>query len=85
MSRFIAKFRRILRPTEELISPAQLQRSLKLNTIAGTIGISWFFMLSPTGNGVTGNMINVFFKNHLGGSASDLGLLVAFVNLTAVL
>jgi len=85
MSRFLKNFRKMLHPTEELISPAQLQRSLKLNTIAGTIGISWFFMLSPTGNGVTGNMINVFFKNHLGGSASDLGLLVAFVNLTAVL
>jgi len=85
LSQFSANFRRHFKPVEASISPAQLQRSLKMNTLAGTIGISWFFMLSPIGNGVTGNMINVFFKNYLGGSASNLGLLVAFVNLTAVL
>lgn len=72
-------------PSTTPISPVQLERSLRMNTLAGAFGISWFFMLSPIANGVTGNMVNVFFKNHLGGSASDLGLLVAFVNLTAVL
>jgi hypothetical protein len=80
-----SKFFSLFQPYSQEISPGQLKRSLKLNTLGGAFGISWFFLLSPIANGVTGNMVNVFFKNHLGGSASALGMLVAFVNLTAVL
>jgi predicted MFS family arabinose efflux permease len=80
-----SKFISLFKPYSQEISPSQLKRSLTLNTIGGAFGISWFFLLSPIANGVTGNMVNVFFKNHLGGSASALGMLVAFVNLTAVL
>lgn len=85
VSTTFARFSSLFKPYSQEISPSQLQRSLTLNTLGGAFGISWFFLLSPMANGVTGNMVNVFFKNHLGGSASALGMLVAFVNLTAVL
>jgi HEAT repeat protein len=59
------------------ITPSRLRRAINMNILAGAGGIAWYAVCSPQA------VLNVFFKNHLGGSASELGLLVALTQLAA--
>ena len=63
---------------EPVISPARLHQALRLNILAGTMGVSWYVVCGP------GNLMNVFFKTHLGATPFQLGLLVALMQLGAV-
>ncbi len=60
------------------ISQERLNRALTLNIIAGSSGTIWMTTASPQ------PIFNVFFMNHLGASSTQLGLLVAIAQLTAV-
>jgi len=59
------------------ITPSRLRRAINMNILAGAGGIAWYAVCSPQA------VLNVFFKNHLGGSAGELGILVALTQLAA--
>ncbi len=59
------------------ITPSRLRRAINMNILAGAGGIAWYAVCSHQA------VLNVFLKNHLGGSASALGLLVALTQLAA--
>ncbi|HVO38706.1 MAG TPA: MFS transporter [Spirochaetia bacterium] len=61
------------------LTPARIRRAMNLNIILGSSGILWLTIIAP------GTIMNVFFKNQLGASAGDLGLLVASTQLATVL
>ncbi len=60
------------------ISQERLNRAMTLNIVAGSGGTIWMTVASPQ------PIFNVFFMNHLGASATQLGILVAIAQLTAV-
>ncbi|MBN1543820.1 MFS transporter [candidate division KSB1 bacterium] len=66
-------FLNYFRPVDRPISVSRLQRSMRISIIAGAIGIPWVATFLP------GYILNVFFKNHLGGTAFQLGLMVALI------
>ena len=65
-------------PVSRPLSSSRLQRSMRISIIAGAIGIPWIATFLP------GYILNVFFKNHLGGSAFQLGLMVALIYFSNV-
>lgn len=60
------------------LSQAALRRAMNLNIVAGCMGISWYVVCAP------GNLLNVFFKNHLGATPFQLGLLTALMQTAAI-
>ena len=71
--------RNSFRPVARPISASRLQRSMRISIIAGSIGIPWVLTFLP------GYILNVFFKNHLGGTAFQLGLMVALIYISNLL
>ena len=53
------------------ITPSRLRRAMNLNIAVGAMGMAWYAVCSAQ------QIMQVFFKNHLGASDSELGLLVA--------
>ncbi len=53
------------------ITPSRLRRALQLNIAVGIGGSTWYAVCAPQA------IFQVFFRNHLGGSDSQLGLLSA--------
>ena len=60
------------------ITPSRLRRAMTLNIFVGAMGMAWFVVCSPQ------QILNVFFKNELGASASQLGWMVALIQLACV-
>ncbi len=61
-----------------VVTPAGLRRAMNLNIAAGSLGIAWYVVCGPQ------NILNVLVMNWLGGSASELGLLVALMQFAGV-
>lgn len=59
------------------ITPSRLRRAMRLNIAVGIGGMAFMTVCGPL------HIMQVFFKNHLGASASQLGLLVTLVRLAA--
>lgn len=62
--------------SDTTLSASVLSRSMTISIVAGSVGMMWLTTFMP------GNILNVFFKNHLGGSAFALGVLVALVHFS---
>ncbi len=60
------------------ISPTQQRRAMDINVIAASLGSMWGSVIAPQ------VVMNVFFKNLLGASARELGVLVAATQFTGV-
>jgi len=60
------------------ITPKQLNKAIKLNILTGCLATVWGIVCSPQ------PLFNVFVINHLGASASTLGLLVALLQLSGL-
>ncbi len=72
------KFGKYFRPTSRPISAGKLEGSMSMSIWAGAIGTLWIATYVPE------YILNIFFKNHLGGSAFLLGLMVALIHFTNV-
>jgi len=59
------------------ITPSRLRRAMKLNIAVGAMGMAWYAVCSAQ------QVIQVFFKNHLHATDSELGLLVAVAGWAA--
>jgi len=70
--------RSIINASDTPITGNRLRQAMTINIITGS-GAMIFGMVS-----CPGNLFNVFIKNHLGASASDLGLLVAITQFSAL-
>ncbi|HRU28840.1 MAG TPA: MFS transporter [Treponema sp.] len=67
----------IFTPVKKL-TPKQLNLAMKLNILTGCLATVWGIVCSPQ------PLFNVFVINHLGASASTLGLLVALLQLSGL-
>jgi len=59
------------------ISPSRLRRAMRLNIAVGMGGMAWYAVCAPQA------ILLVFFKNHVGASDVQLGLLAALATLAA--
>jgi HEAT repeat protein/MFS family permease len=59
------------------ITPSRLRRAMNLNIAVGAMGMAWYAVCSAQ------QVIQVFFKNHLHATDSELGLLVAVAGYAA--
>jgi HEAT repeat protein len=59
------------------ITPSRLRRAMNLNIAVGAMGMAWYAVCSAQ------QVIQVFFKNHLHATDSELGLLVAVAGWAA--
>ncbi|TFH03764.1 MAG: MFS transporter, partial [Spirochaetales bacterium] len=63
----------------DLTSPADLRRSMNLSIISGATGTLWAIVCAPQA------IFNVFMRNHLGATSSQLGLLVGILSFASIL
>ncbi len=59
------------------ITPSRLRRAMRLNIAVGIGGTAWHAVCGP------GMVLTVFFRNHMGASDAELGLLVSLSLLAA--
>jgi hypothetical protein len=59
------------------ITPSRLRRAMNLNIAVGAMGMAWYAVCSAQ------QVLQVFFKNHLHATDSELGLLVAVAGYAA--
>ena len=74
-----SRFQKVFSLTKEPLTDKQLTDAMNLNIITGTGAILWYMVCFP------GSLLNVFFKNYLGASSFELGILVMISQLSAVL
>ncbi|MGB2613657.1 MAG: MFS transporter, partial [Phycisphaerae bacterium] len=60
------------------ITPSRLRRAMNLNILVGAMGMAWFAICGPQ------HIFNVFFRNHLGASATALGLVVTAFHAASI-
>ena len=60
------------------ITPTRLREAMRLNIAAGIMGAAWFTVCTPQ------QILNVFYKNELGATAGQLGIMVALMQLASV-
>jgi len=60
------------------ITPSRLRRAMRVNIAAGIMGAAWFTVCAPQ------QILNVFYKNDLGATPGELGVMVSLVQLSAV-
>ncbi|MBE3069791.1 MAG: MFS transporter, partial [Planctomycetes bacterium] len=60
------------------ITPSRLHRAMRLNIAVGIMGAAWFTVCAPQ------QIMTVFYKNDLGATPGELGIMVSLVQLCAV-
>jgi MFS family permease len=60
------------------LTPSGLKKAMNLNITLGIGGALWFTLCSPQA------IFNIFYKNHLGATSGQLGILLGLLQLTAV-
>ncbi|MBD3384041.1 MFS transporter [candidate division KSB1 bacterium] len=76
MNPYKKRLKKWFSPFEESVSASRLHKMMRISIIAGATGMPWLVTFLP------GYILNVFFKNYLGGSAFLLGLMVALIHFT---